>query len=110
MADLWVRAEPAPMYVGDEYAAPLVGNEGLDRHWGRVAGGLSGVRVFDASTVRRARSSVVRGVLLSRWRLTARESDVERTGASWVHVAAGSKRTSRSGSSTRWSQQVYLAD
>ena len=28
--------------------------------------------------------TVVRALLLSRWRLTDRESDVERTGASWV--------------------------
>ena len=27
---------------------------------------------------------VVRALLLSRWRLTGRESDVERTGTSWV--------------------------
>ncbi len=28
--------------------------------------------------------TVVRALLLSRWRLTGRDSDVERTGASWV--------------------------
>jgi hypothetical protein len=28
--------------------------------------------------------AVVRAVLLSRWRLTGRESDLERTGASWI--------------------------
>jgi hypothetical protein len=29
-------------------------------------------------------NDVVRAVLLSRWRLTGRESDVERRGASWI--------------------------
>jgi hypothetical protein len=85
LADLWVRADPRPIYVGDEYAAPLIGDDELDRHWARIAGRLkaasvsSSVHEFDVVD-----DTVVRALLLSRWRLIARESDVERTGASWV--------------------------
>ena len=37
VAGLWVREDPPPVYVGDEYPAPLIGVEQLDRHWARVA-------------------------------------------------------------------------
>ena len=73
------------MYLGDEYAAPLIGAEELDRHWARVGSRLkaasvsSAVHACDAVT-----DDIMRCVLLSRWRLTGRESDLERTGASWI--------------------------
>lgn len=85
LADLWVRDDPQPIYVGDEYAAPLIGADELDRHWGRVAGRLKAASVssvlheYDVVD-----DAVVRALLLSRWRLTGRESDVARPGASWV--------------------------
>jgi hypothetical protein len=85
LADLWERGGPQPIYVGDEYAVPLVGNDDLDRHWARVASRVkaasvsSALHAFDVVD-----GAVVRAVLLSRWRLTARESDVEHTGASWI--------------------------
>ncbi|HYP92568.1 MAG TPA: hypothetical protein VER34_05210, partial [Mycobacterium sp.] len=40
LTDLWERDDPQPIYVGDEYAAPLIGDDQLDRHWARVAGRL----------------------------------------------------------------------
>ena len=73
------------MYLGDEYAAPLVGAEELDRHWARIGSRLkaasvsSTVHAFDVVS-----DAVARCVLLSRWRLTGRESAIERTGASWI--------------------------
>ncbi|MDT7766734.1 MAG: hypothetical protein QOC63_6154 [Mycobacterium sp.] len=93
LADLWERGGPQPIYVGDEYAVPLVGNDDLDRHWARVASRVKAASVsselhaFDVLD-----EAVVRVVLLSRWRLTGRESDIghtgeqtgEHTGASWV--------------------------
>jgi hypothetical protein len=85
LADLWERGGPQPIYVGDEYAVPLVGNDDLDRHWARVASRVkaasmsSALHAFDVVD-----GTVVRAVLLSRWRLTSRESDVEHTGASWI--------------------------
>jgi hypothetical protein len=85
IADLWVRDEPQPIYVGDEYATPLIGTDELDRHWARVAGRLKVASV--SSTLHEfdvVDDTVVRALLLSRWRLTGRESDVERTGTSWV--------------------------
>jgi hypothetical protein len=85
LSELWVTANPQPIYVGDEYATPLIGNDELDRHWARVAGRLKAASV--SSTLHEfdvIDDTVVRALLLSRWRLIARESDVERAGASWV--------------------------
>ena len=85
LADLWEHDDPQPIYLGDEYAAPLVGNDELDRHWARVA---SRVKMASMSSTLHAcdvvDDAVVRAVLLSRWRLTGRESDFEHAGASWV--------------------------
>ena len=85
LADLWERGDPQPIYVGDEYAAPLIGNDELDRHWARVASRLK--RASVSSTLHEfdvVDDTVVRALLLSRWRLTSRETDVERTGTSWI--------------------------
>ncbi|HKH50610.1 MAG TPA: hypothetical protein VKA77_02215 [Mycobacterium sp.] len=85
LTDLWERDRPRPIYLGDEYATPLAGIDELDRHWARVAS-----RVKTASMSSTLHSFdvvdevVVRAVLLSRWRLTGRESDFEHTGASWI--------------------------
>jgi hypothetical protein len=35
LANLWERQDPRPMYIGDEYAMPLLGADELDRHWAR---------------------------------------------------------------------------
>jgi hypothetical protein len=89
LADLWERGGPQPIYVGDEYAVPLVGNDDLDRHWARVASRVkaasvsSALHAFDAID-EAGEEAVVRAVLLSRWRLTGRESEVEHSGASWI--------------------------
>ena len=85
LSDLWERDDPKPIYVGDEYAAPLIGDDQLDRHWARVAGRLKSASV--SSTLHEygvVDDTVVRALLLSRWRLTGREADVERTGTSWI--------------------------
>lgn len=85
LADLWVRDDPQPIYVGDEYAAPLIGADELDRHWARVAGRLKSASV--TSTLHETDvvdDTVVRALLLSRWRLRGREADVEHTGTSWI--------------------------
>jgi ketosteroid isomerase-like protein len=85
LSDLWVRGDPEPIYIGDEYAAPLIGNEELERHWARVAGRLKSATV--SSTLHEfdvVDDTVIRALVLSRWRLTGIEADGERAGASWV--------------------------
>jgi hypothetical protein len=85
LADLWERDGPVPIYLGEEYATPVVGTDELDRHYARIAGRLKAATVTSKlHTVDAVDDAVVRAVLLSRWRLTGRESDVERTGASWI--------------------------
>jgi hypothetical protein len=89
VAQLWEHDRPVPIYLGDEYAAPLVGADELDRHWARVSSRLkkasisSRLHAFDLLGDG-VGDAVTRAVLLSRWRLTGRESDIERTGASWI--------------------------
>ena len=85
LSELWVRDAPAPIYVGDEYAAPLIGNDELDRHWARLGSRLKAASV--SSTLHEydiVDDTVVRALLLVRWRLTAREADGLRAGASWI--------------------------
>jgi hypothetical protein len=85
LSELWAQDNPQPMYVGDEYPEPLVGADALDRHWARVASRVKSASV--SSTLHSfdmVGDAVGRAVLLSRWRLTGREADLERTGASWI--------------------------
>jgi hypothetical protein len=95
LADLWEDDTPRPVYIGDEYAMPLIGADELDRHWARVAGRLR--RASVSSELRSAdllADGFARCVVLSRWRFTGRESDVEHSGSSWITwlvVARGEK-------------------
>jgi hypothetical protein len=110
LADLWERDDPQPIYVGDEYAAPLIGTDELDRHWSRVAGRLKAASV--SSTLHEfdvVDDTVVRALLLSRWRLTSRESDVERPGSSWITWLLV-RRGERYRIFHQMESQVYLAD
>jgi hypothetical protein len=85
LAELWETRAPTPVYLGDEYAAPLIGIDELDRHWARVASRIkaasmsSTLHSFDVID-----DDVARAVLLSRWRLTGTESDFVHEGASWI--------------------------
>jgi hypothetical protein len=110
LADLWERDDPQPIYVGDEYAAPLIGTDELDRHWSRVAGRLKAASV--SSTLHEfdvVDDTVVRALLLSRWRLTSRETDVERPGTSWITWLLV-RRGERYRIFHQMESQVYLAD
>jgi hypothetical protein len=110
LADLWERDDPQPIYVGDEYAAPLIGTDELDRHWSRVAGRLKAASV--SSTLHEfdvVDDTVLRALLLSRWRLTSRESDVERPGSSWITWLLV-RRGERYRIFHQMESQVYLAD
>jgi hypothetical protein len=85
LADLWEDDTPQPVYIGDEYAMPLIGADELDRHWARVAGRLR--RASVSSELRSAdllADGFARCVVLSRWSFTGRESDVEHSGSSWI--------------------------
>jgi hypothetical protein len=110
LAELWERDDPQPIYVGDEYAAPLIGNDQLDRHWARVAGRLKSASV--SSTLHEydvVDDTVVRALLLSRWSLTGRDADVQRTGASWITWLLV-RRGGRYRIFHQMESQVYLTD
>jgi hypothetical protein len=85
VAALWEEDTPQPVYIGDEYAVPLIGADELDRHWARVAGRLK--RASVSSQLRSAdllADGFARCVVLSRWSFTGRESDVVHSGSSWI--------------------------
>jgi len=85
VADLWEDTTPQPVYIGEEYATPLIGADELERHWARVAGRLK--RASVSSQLRSAdllADGFARCVLLSRWSFTGRESDVAHRGSSWI--------------------------
>ena len=89
VADLWERGRerdsPQPMYIGDEYAMPLIGADELDRHWARVAGRLKHASVSSQLWSADALvGGLARCILLSRWRFTGQEADTAHTGASWI--------------------------
>jgi ketosteroid isomerase-like protein len=110
LADLWERDAPQPIYVGDEYAAPLIGVDELDRHWARIASRLKAASV--TSTLHECDvvdDSVVRALLLSRWRLTGREADIQRAGASWITWLLV-RRGGRYRIFHQMESQVYLSD
>ena len=93
LADLWVRDDPQPIYVGDEYAAPLIGADELDRHWARVGGRLKAASV--SSTLHEfdvVDDTVVRALLLSRWRLTDQGVRRRTGGCQLGDLAAGPAR------------------
>ena len=85
VAGLWERETPQPIYIGDEYATPLIGVEALDRHWARMAGRLKHALVFSQLWSAEALAGgFARCVLLSRWSFTRAESDIAHSGASWI--------------------------
>jgi hypothetical protein len=85
LSQLWARSDPEPVYVGDEYAEPVVGADDLDRHWARLS-----ARVRQASmrsTLHRVDvldGGVARVVLLCRWTISTRGVGGAGDGASWV--------------------------
>jgi hypothetical protein len=85
VADLWVRHTPLPMYIGDEYAMPLLGTDELDRHWARIGSRLKRASVSSQLWSADALAGgLARCVLLSRWSFIGRESDIAHTGTSWI--------------------------
>jgi hypothetical protein len=85
VAELWEDDTPQPVYIGDEYATPLIGVDDLDRHWARIAGRLK--RASVSSQLWSAdlfADGFARCVLLSRWSFTGWESKVEHSGSSWI--------------------------
>lgn len=85
VAQLWEHDSPQPIYLGDEYPAPLIGADELDRHWARIGSRLKTASLSSTlHAVDVVDDAIVRAVLLSRWRLMGRESGLQRSGASWI--------------------------
>jgi hypothetical protein len=85
LSQLWVRSDPEPVYLGDEYAEPLIGAVDLDRHWARLSARIRQASM--RSTLHRVDvldGEVARCVLLCRWTLSTRGVGGLGEGASWV--------------------------
>jgi hypothetical protein len=85
LSRLWVRSAPEPVYLGEEYAEPLVGADELDRHWARLSARVRSATM--QTTLQRADlldGGVARCVLLSRWELATRGTGGEGVGSSWI--------------------------
>ena len=85
VAALWEPDSPQPIYIGDEYATPLVGADAMERHWARVASRMKRASVASQLWAAEAfAGGLARCVLLSRWNFTGAESDVGHEGTSWI--------------------------
>jgi hypothetical protein len=118
MAEMWERDTPQPVYIGDEYAMPLIGAEQLNRHWARIGGRLKRASVSSQLWSADALAGgMARCVLLSQWSFTGRESDPQNgqahSGASWITwllVARGVGEEKRYLIFHHMESQVYLGD
>ena len=102
----WIIALVVAAFV----VSPLIGNDELDRHWARVASRVKAASV--TSTLHEydvIDDTVARALLLSRWKLTGREADIQRTGASWITWLLV-RRDERYRIFHQMESQVYLSD
>jgi len=85
LSGLWDAAEGRPVYIGDEYPAPIVGWQDLARHWAKLGGRLHSAlmrsTLFEA---RRLTDDIAVAVFLAEWQLVAVESPERHTGQRWV--------------------------
>ena len=84
LSQLWVRTDPEPVYLGDEYAEPLIGAGEIDRHWARLSAGAYTSMNSTLHRVDVLDGGVARCVLLCRWTLSTRGVGGAGEGASWV--------------------------
>jgi hypothetical protein len=85
LADLWDADEPLPVYMGEEYAGPVVGWPDLNRHFSRLAARLQAASVRSIPVrLDEPAPDLARVVLLSEWALTGVENPEPRRGRSWV--------------------------
>jgi len=87
LASLWDADEGRPVYIGDEYPAPVVGWQDLARHFGKVGGRMHEATVrsilLDAH---RVAADLAVGVFLMNWEFVAVESPERYKGQRWVTV------------------------
>src|ERR1051325_10182305 len=75
VADLWDRRHPNPVYIGEEYAAPIVGWAELNKHWARLAARLRSAEMRSSVIALDVPGpEVASAVLLSQWRFCGVES------------------------------------
>lgn len=82
---MWDPGEVAPVYIGGEYPAPIVGRGELGRHWGRLGGRITMART--RSTLAHARPvarDVVIAVYLSEWEFETADTTLRHAGQDWV--------------------------
>lgn len=82
---LWTETDPEPVYVGDEYAEPVIGIDDLRSHFGRLASRVRAAEMSsDVVEASELADGVLRCVRYTRWSITPREQQTPRTGNSWI--------------------------
>ena len=84
LAAIWDMTYDVPIYVGDEYSAPVIGWHDLGRHWGRLGGRLREAWVSSTLLAAGRIGDVAVVVYLMEWRFVAVESPEARSGQRWV--------------------------
>jgi SnoaL-like domain len=85
IAALWDLANPTPIYIGDEYAEPIIGWNELDLHWARHAARLREAHVRSTVVnVNQLAPDLVMALVCTDWVLTATESPTNHHGSSWI--------------------------
>jgi len=85
LAGLWDPQEGRPVYIGDEYPAPVVGWQELTRHFGKVGGRIHKAAVNSTLLdAHRVGSDLAVAVFLMDWELVAVESPERHSGQRWV--------------------------
>jgi len=85
LAGLWDAEEGTPVYIGDEYPAPVVGWQELARHFGKAGGRIHEAAVRSTLLdAHRVASDLAVAVFLMDWELVAVESPERHIGQRWV--------------------------
>ena len=79
--------EDIPIYLGEEYADPIVGWDNLREHLGRVETRVRSMRITsEIHEVKLVAPDVALTLISTRWTMETVESTVPRSGESWVTV------------------------
>jgi len=82
---MWDPAEAAPVYIGGEYPAPIVGRGELGRHWGRLGGRITMARTLSTlAHISPVARDIVIAVYLSEWEFETADTTLRHTGQDWV--------------------------
>jgi hypothetical protein len=82
---LWDGDDPRAVYLGDEYAGPVIGPKALRQHWGRTGTRLRAARVESrAHLINPLGDGLALAIIDQHWSFAGVEGGPWRSGRSWV--------------------------